>query len=151
MRFGNGGTATGGRRFWFVWYCSLPCKLTHAPHCFHLEARCQGRSVLRQIGFEKFRTFDLVNFWHRHLDHLYDVDLEVLGRYDLNRLTGARRRKPLIDQARSFSYNVHQGRGRYIYRRAYYARSNGSGGSRAQYLVDWYGRGPFLTHVDASP
>src|SRR5262249_10506280 len=70
-RFANGGTATGGRRFWFVWYCSLPCKLTHAPHCFHLEARCQGRSVLRPIGFEKFRTFDLVNFWHRHLEHQY--------------------------------------------------------------------------------
>jgi hypothetical protein len=128
--FDNGGTVTGRRRFWFAWYCDKPSKSTGEPHCFHLEARCQGLPVLRKIQFTKLTTFDHIGFWERRLN-LYEVDRERLGRH------GTRRRKPLIHRSRgsSFVYNVDRARGCGLFNR---------GPRTVQALIDNYGRGPFL-------
>jgi hypothetical protein len=149
--FSNGGTVTGQRRFWFTWYVDRPSKIIGARHCFHLEARCQGRQVLEQIGFEKLLTFDLAAFWRRYLDHLYQVDLQRLGRHHLNRTNGTRRQQALVHRAGSFSFDVDRAIGCIIYNRARYAATkidNQDKPKSAQHLVKYYGRGPFLHKVD---
>jgi hypothetical protein len=71
--YDNGGTVTGRRRFWFDWYVGRPCKVTHDPNCFKLEARLQGRDALRRhAGIKRNRdiaSFDFVKFFQRKLDN----------------------------------------------------------------------------------
>jgi hypothetical protein len=141
------GTATGKHGFCFVWYCDEECKVEHEEHCFHIEARCQGLPVLRRIGFDKLCTFDPMPFWHKYLNNLYEVDLQRLGRYHLNRITGQRRQKPLLQGP--FRYNVDHAYGCVIYRGCYYDRCQDEMSSPgAQFLVDGYGRGPFMRRLD---
>jgi hypothetical protein len=151
--FSNGGTVTGQRRFWFAWYADRRSKITGARHCFHLEARCQGRQVLHQIGFENLLTFDLAAFWLRYLDNIYEVDLQRLGRYHLNRTNGTRRQHALVHRAGSFSYDVDRAVGCIIYNWARYAavkKDDQDKPRSAQHLVDFYGREQFLRKIDLS-
>lgn len=143
--FDNGGTATGRRGLWFVWYDDKRSKvIPNAEHVFHFEARLQGKRTLsRHAGIERMRDltrFDHAAFWQRKLSNsFFEIDLQRLGRHADNKLTNRRRREL---QGRDLL------RGSLVHADA--AAKASSKHMTAQHLVDHYGRGTYLRKADVS-
>ena len=128
----------------FVWYADKPCKLTGDVDCFHLEGRHVGVVQVSKLGIHHPRgllSFDFAKYWQKHL-HLYDIDLERLGRYHLNQQSGSRRQQPMLQQCGPITYNRDRATGCVLFKSLsahpeQHCRS-------MQRFVDVYGRGPFL-------
>jgi hypothetical protein len=132
---------------WFVWYVDQPCKLTgEVDGCFHFEGRHQGVQYMRRLGIRQPRDllrFDLDAYFRRYM-RLYDLDCERLGRYDGNKRSGTKRRKPDIRRTGlRHEYNRDRGYGESLY---YVLSLHPTGlGHSLQRFVDCYGPGPFLS------
>lgn len=154
----------------FVWYSDLPSKVRGAEFCLHIEARYQGVAAMRRLGIHRpsdMIDFDHASLWRRHLN-FYQLDLERLGRWHLNRQTHQRRHRPWIKQCGTLSYNVDRRRGSILYR--IYAVTDAFAkhcdmvdrrepwdeeqpdqpilDRCLQKFIDTYGRGPFLQRLD---
>jgi hypothetical protein len=132
------------RGHWFVYYPDLPCRVTREPFCFHLEARHAGMKALRNVGVDSVRdliTFDFRSYFVKSIK-FYEINLERLGRFDHNKRTGDRRKKPRYEKYGKFRYNYDYREGGRLYeclsvRPNQYERT-------LQQFIDTYGRGPFL-------
>jgi hypothetical protein len=129
---------------WFNWYSDKTCRITGDPDCFHFEGKHEGRRCVRRLGIEHPRDllqFDFGAYFARHVT-LYEIDFERLGRYDFNRVSGAKRKHTRIDRWQNFRFNYDRCRGGILYR---LLSLHAEGQDRSlQRFVDQYGRGPFL-------
>ena len=128
----------------FAWYADRRSKVT-GEWCFHIEGRHVGVQAVRRAGVHHPRdllTFDHEAYWQKWL-HLYEIDLERLGRYHLNRQTRERRQHPLLLKSRcGFVYNRDRSVGSALYRAlSVHPRQHCRS---IQQFVATYGRGPFL-------
>jgi hypothetical protein len=142
----RGGTYTKQERaaFKFAWYADRRSKVT-GEWCFHIEGRHIGVQAVRRAGVHHPRdmlTFDHEAYWQTWL-RLYEIDLERLGRYHLNRQARERRQHPLLLKSRcGFVYNRDRSVGAALFRSfALHPRQHCRS---VQQLVATYGRGPFL-------
>ena len=103
---------------WFVCYSDRPCRITNDPHCFHAEIRIQGVQALRRMGIYHVRGLVDFNFSDYFVENLklYELDLERLGRYEHNRRSGAKRKRPHVERLGRFTYNHDRRRGATVYR-----------------------------------
>jgi hypothetical protein len=141
-RIGKGSKRAGR---WFQAYADRPCKLTGEVGCFHAEFKHQGVRSVRSLGIRHPRdclAFDFDAYFSKWMV-LYDLDCERLGRFDHNRRSGAKRKKPRIGGSARHPYNNDQGRGEGLY---YVLSMHPTSTDHSlQHFVDQYGRGPFLT------
>lgn len=134
----------------YKWYCDKPDRIWNNPHCFHLEGCHQGIRAVRRLGLQNctdLLSFDFASYWRDHL-RLFEVDLDRLGRFHNNRLTGQRRRSAWQKICCTFCYNADRARGSVLFRsRAAHSMQEVRS---VQQFVDCYGRGPFLVPLDVS-
>jgi hypothetical protein len=132
----------------FAWYSDRHCKLTGEWPCFHLEARFVGAEAVRErakIPSPAYLVnYDFEAFWRKH-DRLETIDTAYLGRFHLNRLEGKRRQKPRIEQWGPITCNVDLRMGGLIKRVE--CRHPRQQLFSVQWLIDGYGRGPFLVPI----
>ena len=134
----------------FVWYCDEPDRTWEYPHCFHLEGRHQGMRAVRRIGLYNCRdllSFDFASYWASRL-RLLEIDLDRLGRFHNNRLSGQRRRLTKLHRSGAFRYNVDRATGAILFRNRGVHQNQEV--RSVQQFVDRYGRGSFLIPLDVS-
>jgi hypothetical protein len=89
-------------------YADRPCRFTGEIECLHPDRRISGADACRAAGIETFQDmidFDHVGFWRRNL-RLFEIDARRLGRMQLNKERGQRRRLPLEYRRGRFSYDL---------------------------------------------
>nr|WP_281720491.1 hypothetical protein [Nitrosomonas nitrosa] len=149
LEVGEGGyTKRRSARRNIGFYPDKPSKFS-GRECFKYEHKLNGLEAMRSVLIESsanLLSFDHAAHWQKHLT-LFEVDIERLGRLELNRSEPkpGRRKKPAPILA--FKWSADAAVGRFVMGRD---GRNVQGILQAQALVDRIGRGPFLRAVDTS-
>jgi hypothetical protein len=119
--------------------------------CFHFEGKHCGRRDVGRLGINHPRDllkFDFAAYFARHIT-FYQIDIERLGRFHLNKRSGSKRQKPRIHICGSTGYvsNVDAAVGSVLYQ--HYAFHE-DGSRSLQRFIDCYGKGrkgPYLQRL----